>query len=253
MVGPYAIGEDGRFDAPTAESTLPGSANAILRGGEITSQLTLHGTICGVSDFYCGSVTGTVSLPVQGPPRVISGSRCLPSEDDLPGRPRLAAPKTRWRPRWSEPWRSRLAAELENALAVLLALLRYLQHVQRDLADATRAVQVTQLQAIAGVLQHLAQPECEMAHQVPALGALRLCLLFGQVSCRGLRGGRPTGAAGAVTRAGAGSRSPRAGAASTNSRTLLCATHSVAVAPAERAPSNWPATSSAPWAECRAR
>jgi hypothetical protein len=32
VVGPYPIGEDGRFDAPTEESTLPGSANAILPG-----------------------------------------------------------------------------------------------------------------------------------------------------------------------------------------------------------------------------
>jgi hypothetical protein len=88
VVGPYPIGDDGSFDAPTAESTLPGSANAIFRGLEITSQLTLHGTICGVSDFYCGTVTGTVTAPIQGPTTGQFGLTLLPSIDDMPARPR---------------------------------------------------------------------------------------------------------------------------------------------------------------------
>ena len=88
VVGPYAIEEDGRFDAPTEESTLPGSANAILPGVPITSQLTLHGTICGVSDFYCGTVTGTVSAPVQGETSGNFGLALVPSLDKLPARPR---------------------------------------------------------------------------------------------------------------------------------------------------------------------
>jgi hypothetical protein len=89
VVGPYAIGEDGRFDAPTDESTLPGSANAILPGVPITSQLTLHGTICGVSDFYCGAVTGTVTAPVQGPTTGHFGLTLVPSLDELPTQPRF--------------------------------------------------------------------------------------------------------------------------------------------------------------------
>jgi hypothetical protein len=88
LVGPYAIGDDGRFDAPTAESTLPGSADAILPGVDITSQLTLHGTICGVSDFYCGSVTGTTTKPINGPTSGQFGLLLLPSIDDMPERPR---------------------------------------------------------------------------------------------------------------------------------------------------------------------
>lgn len=88
VVGPYAIGDDGKFDAPTAESTLPGSANAILPGVPITSQLTLHGTICGVSDFYCGTVTGTVSAPVRGDTTGNFGITLVESVDDLPARPR---------------------------------------------------------------------------------------------------------------------------------------------------------------------
>lgn len=89
LVGPYAIAEDGRFDAPTAESTLPGSANAILPGVPITSQLTLHGTICGVADFYCGTVTGTVSAPVQGDTTGRFGLTLVKSIDALPERPRF--------------------------------------------------------------------------------------------------------------------------------------------------------------------
>jgi hypothetical protein len=87
VVGPYQIGADGSFDAPTAESTLPGSANAILPGVPITSQLTLHGTICGVADFYCGTVTGTVSAPVMGETTGRFGLTLVPSLEDLPARP----------------------------------------------------------------------------------------------------------------------------------------------------------------------
>jgi hypothetical protein len=88
-VGPFALADDGHFDAETAESTLPGSANAILPGVEITSVLTLHGTICGVSDFYCGTVTGTVSAPIVGPTTGQFGLLLVPSIDDIPARPRF--------------------------------------------------------------------------------------------------------------------------------------------------------------------
>jgi hypothetical protein len=87
-VGPYPIAEDGRFDAPTEKSTLPGRANALLPGVDITSELTLHGTICGVSDFYCGTVTGTVYSPIEGPTTGQFGLLLLNSIEDLPERPR---------------------------------------------------------------------------------------------------------------------------------------------------------------------
>jgi hypothetical protein len=89
VVGPYRIGDDGTFDAPTAKSTLPGSANALLPGVDITSQLTLHGTICGVSNFYCGTVTGTVYAPIEGPTTGQFGLLLLDSLDDLPAEPRF--------------------------------------------------------------------------------------------------------------------------------------------------------------------
>lgn len=89
QVGPYAIGDDGSFDAPTAKSTLPGRANALLPGVPITSQLTLHGTICGVESFYCGTVTGTVFAPIEGATTGQFGLMLLASKDDIPERPRF--------------------------------------------------------------------------------------------------------------------------------------------------------------------
>ncbi len=88
-VGPYAIGDDGHFDAPTANSTLPGIANAISLGIDITSQITLHGTICGISDFYCGTTTGTVTAPFAGATTGHFGLMLVPSIDDIPARPRF--------------------------------------------------------------------------------------------------------------------------------------------------------------------
>jgi len=89
VVGPYSIGDDGRFDAPTAASTLPGSANASLPGVEITSQLTLHGTICGVSELYCGTVTGTFIAPIQGELSGQFGLTLVEGLDQLPAQPRF--------------------------------------------------------------------------------------------------------------------------------------------------------------------
>jgi len=98
VLGPYAIEDDGSFDADTGEMTLPGEANAILPGVPITSTLILHGTICGVKSFYCGTVTGSSTFPVEGP---ITGDFGLDLLEDgrIPAQPRygcaedqLAAP-----------------------------------------------------------------------------------------------------------------------------------------------------------------
>jgi len=89
VVGPFVIGADGSFEAPTPESTLPGSANAILPGLPITSELTLHGSICGVSAFYCGTITGTVSAPIAGPTNGQFGLTLVTSLEELPARPRF--------------------------------------------------------------------------------------------------------------------------------------------------------------------
>lgn len=89
VVGPYPIGEDGSFNAPTGKSALAGRANPILPGVEIVSDLTLHGTICGVASFYCGTVTGTVYSPLAGPATGQFGLTLLDSASDLPERPRF--------------------------------------------------------------------------------------------------------------------------------------------------------------------
>jgi hypothetical protein len=89
VVGPYPIGEDGTFNAPTGKSALPGRANPILPGVEIVSDLTLHGTICGVGTFYCGTVTGTVYSPLAGPTTGQFGLTLLDNAADVPARPRF--------------------------------------------------------------------------------------------------------------------------------------------------------------------
>ena len=89
QVGPYVIGEDGTFEGPTGKSTLPGTANPILRGVAVTSDLTLHGTICGVDTFYCGTVTGESFAPLAGPVTGQFGLTLLGSDGELPKRPRL--------------------------------------------------------------------------------------------------------------------------------------------------------------------
>ncbi len=89
VVGPYPIDDDGRFDAPTSKAALPGAANAFLPGIEIVSELTLHGTICGVSDFYCGTVSGHVYEPFDGPATGQFGLLLVSGIDDIPERPRF--------------------------------------------------------------------------------------------------------------------------------------------------------------------
>jgi hypothetical protein len=85
-LGPFGIEDDGSFVAPTGEATLPGEANALLPGVPITSDLTLHGTICGVERFYCGTVTGEASYPVMGPIEGDFGLELV--GDELPENPR---------------------------------------------------------------------------------------------------------------------------------------------------------------------
>jgi hypothetical protein len=88
-LGPYTIADDGKFDFHTPLSTLDGRANAILPGVPITSELTLHGTICGVDTFYCGDVTGETTAPFEGPTSGHFGITLLASKDDIPERPRF--------------------------------------------------------------------------------------------------------------------------------------------------------------------
>lgn len=89
VVGPYAIEDDGAFEAPTPLATIPGAANAILPGVPITSELTLHGTICGVDEFYCGTVSGEVVSPFAGPASGNFGITLLAGGSAIPERPRF--------------------------------------------------------------------------------------------------------------------------------------------------------------------
>lgn len=89
QVGPYPIADDGTFDAPAPRAVLPGGANALLPGADIDSELTLHGTICGVKSFYCGTVTGQLYEPFKGPASGQFGLILIDSIDDVPERPRF--------------------------------------------------------------------------------------------------------------------------------------------------------------------
>ena len=61
-----AIGSDGVLDpTPMPKMTVTGEANALQPGHDIVaSDVTLIGQMCGVQDFYCGTVTGNVTQPI---------------------------------------------------------------------------------------------------------------------------------------------------------------------------------------------
>jgi hypothetical protein len=89
LVGPIRISDEGAFDANAPRAELPGSANAILPGVPIDSELALHGSICGAQKFYCGTVSGQTYKPFAGPAAGHFGITLLDGKDDLPERPRL--------------------------------------------------------------------------------------------------------------------------------------------------------------------
>jgi hypothetical protein len=89
IVGPVRIGDDGAFDAGAPRAELPGSANAILPGIAIDSELELHGTICGAQKFYCGAVSGQTYKPLVGPAKGHFGITLLDSKSDMPAQPRF--------------------------------------------------------------------------------------------------------------------------------------------------------------------
>jgi len=62
--GPYALNADGTVAIEIASLITPGEANPIT-GSEINaSDVVLGGQVCGVKDFYCGTVTGNVTKPL---------------------------------------------------------------------------------------------------------------------------------------------------------------------------------------------
>ena len=86
-VGPFPL-HDGELVALVPESTLDGAANPLLHGAPITSEMTLNGHICGVREFYCGTVTGTTSGLISGPFDGHFGITLLSGPDAVPSQPR---------------------------------------------------------------------------------------------------------------------------------------------------------------------
>lgn len=90
QVGPFAIEPDGAFIAAMPKQTLPGEANPILPGVPVTSELELRASICGVSEFYCGTVGGRTESPIRGDVVGQFGLTILPAGETLPpARPRF--------------------------------------------------------------------------------------------------------------------------------------------------------------------
>lgn len=89
-VGPFAIETDGAFVAAMPKQTLPGAANPLLPGVPITSELELRASICGVAEFYCGTVGGRTESPIRGEVAGQFGLTLLPPGETLPpARPRF--------------------------------------------------------------------------------------------------------------------------------------------------------------------
>ena len=87
-VGPFAL-HDGELTAKVPESELAGNANPVLHGAPITSEMTLSGHICGVQDFYCGTVVGRSSGLINGPFTGHFGITLLSDSTAVPERPRF--------------------------------------------------------------------------------------------------------------------------------------------------------------------
>jgi hypothetical protein len=68
-IPPITIEQNGQLDTsnPLPALTVSGDANEITPGGTIVATATLNGQICGVQDFYCGTVTGNVTQPIPIP------------------------------------------------------------------------------------------------------------------------------------------------------------------------------------------
>ena len=86
-VGPFPL-DQGLLTAPIPESTLDGDANPILYGSPIDSEMTLSGRICGVREFYCGTLAGTTSGLISGPFTGNFGITLLGGPDAVPAQPR---------------------------------------------------------------------------------------------------------------------------------------------------------------------
>src|SRR4030095_12660919 len=64
-LGPFAIATDGSLSVAFPRDTIPGEANPIIPNTPAESEATLSGFVCGVQDFYCGTLEGHVYSPVD--------------------------------------------------------------------------------------------------------------------------------------------------------------------------------------------
>ncbi len=62
--GPYTVTEGGSFHAPLGELSVPGEADPFSEK-PLVATVTLDGTLYPPAEFYCGTVSGTVTQPIQ--------------------------------------------------------------------------------------------------------------------------------------------------------------------------------------------
>lgn len=96
-VGPYPLHE-GVLTANIPRSQVDGRANPALYGTPLDTSMTLHGRICGVESFYCGTLDGQVFGLLSGAFTGHFGITLLPSPDAVPARPRFGCDATQIAP-----------------------------------------------------------------------------------------------------------------------------------------------------------
>jgi len=81
--------DNGVLYAHVDPTALDGNANPILRGVPITTEMTLHGHICGIHPFYCGTLDGQATGLLSADFTGHFGITLLSGPDDVPARPRF--------------------------------------------------------------------------------------------------------------------------------------------------------------------
>lgn len=65
-LGTFDVAEDGTFTAAIGTITVPGAANPITKGSDITADVSITGSLCANDPaFVCGPVTGKVTAPIM--------------------------------------------------------------------------------------------------------------------------------------------------------------------------------------------
>jgi hypothetical protein len=64
VLGPFAVRDQGRFDAEILGLNVTGAANPVTPGADIVADVVLSGSLCGDRRFFCGTVGGQATKPL---------------------------------------------------------------------------------------------------------------------------------------------------------------------------------------------